>query len=164
MNAGGVYLRNMAIAACTFLSPETAAGSFGAIALENRRHLTEQSTEPQVLAFMRELCYDPALGKDPSHVFGDPNAILVPFTNWTKAEFTKIVDFGPAVVDGKERGGSGKNPPGSLAYHHVQSLRSSPTERNIFVILGKDHGENYWVMATLHPPAWGVLEKSLGTV
>jgi hypothetical protein len=163
-NAGGVYVRNMAIAACTFLSPETATGGLGPIALENRRHLTEQSTEPQVLAFMRELCYNSALGADPSHVFGDPNAILVPFTNWTKAEFTKIVDFGPAVADGKEKGGSRKNPPGSLTYHHVQSLRSSPTERNIFVILGKDHGENYWVMATLHPPAWEVLEKSLETV
>jgi hypothetical protein len=163
MNAGGVYLRNMAIAACTFLCPETAIGNLGPIALENRRHLIEQSTEAQVLAFMRELCYNPSLGADPSHVFGDPNAILVPFTNWTKAEFTKIVDFSPAVVDGKERGGSRANPgpPGSLSYHHVQSLRSSPTERNIFVILGKDHGGNYWVMATLHPPAWEVLENSI---
>jgi len=166
INAGGVYVRNMAIAACTFLSPETATGNLGPIALANRRHLIEQSTEPQVLAFMRELCYNPALGANPSLVFGDPNAILVPFTNWTKADFTNIVDFSPAVVrgEGADESRVRANAPGSLTSHHVQSLRSSPTERNIFVILGKDHGENYWVMATLHPPAWEVVEKSLGIV
>jgi hypothetical protein len=43
INAGGVYVRNMAIAACTFVSAETATGSLGAIALENRRCLSEQT-------------------------------------------------------------------------------------------------------------------------
>ena len=169
-NPGGVYVRNMAIAACTFLSPSTAAGNLGPIALENRRCLMEQATEAQVLAFMRELVYNPALGRDPSMVFGDPDAILVPFTNWSKAEFSRVVDFGPAVVGGKGMDGGvyedkERRPrPGSLTFHHVQSLRSSPTERNIFVILGRDHGENTWVTATLHPPAWAVLGESLRAV
>lgn len=41
MNAGGVYTRNMVIAACTFLSSETAAGGPGPIASANRDHLIE---------------------------------------------------------------------------------------------------------------------------
>jgi hypothetical protein len=164
MNARGVYIGNMAIAACTFLSAETAAGGLGPIALQNRRHLSEQSTEAQVLAFVRELCHNPALGGDPSIVCGDPNAILVPFTNWTKAEFTKVVDFSPAVVGGPGRDESRANPPGSLTFHHAQSLRENPAARNVFVIMGKDQDENYWITATLHPPTWGVIEKSLGIV
>ena len=162
INASGVYVRNMAIAACTFLSPEMASGALGPIALENRRCLSEQSTEPQVLAFIRELRQNPALGGDPSIVCGDPNAILVPFTNWTKAEFTKTVDFSPAVVhDGQETSENRPNPPGSLTFHHAQSLRQNPGARNVFVIMGKDYIENYWITATLHPPTWAVIEKNL---
>lgn len=164
INAGGVYVRNMAIAACTFVSAEIATGTLGAIALENRRYLSEQATEPQVLAFLRELCADPALVANPAVFCGDSNAILVPFTNWTKAEFTKIIDFSPAVVSGNradedEKGGSR---PGSLIFHHAQSLREHPASRNVFVIMGKDQDENYWVAATLHPPTWEVIEKDLG--
>jgi hypothetical protein len=163
INAGGVYVRNMAIAACTFVSAETATKSLGAIALENRRCLSEQATEPQVLAFLRELCADPALVANPAVFCGDANAILVPFTNWTKAEFSKIIDFSPVVVSGNgtdedERRGSR---PGSLTFHHAQSLREHPAIRNVFVIMGKDQGEIYWVTATLHPPTWEVIEKSL---
>jgi len=166
INAGGVYVRNMAIAACTFVSAETATGSLGAIALENRRCLSEQATEPQVLAFLRELCADPALVANPVVFCGDANAILVPFTNWTKADFTKIIDFSSAVVSGDrtdedERAGS---KPGSLTFHHAQSLREHPASRNVFVIMGKDYGDNYWVTATLHPPTWDVIERDLGTV
>ena len=167
INAGGVYVRNMAIAACTFVSAETAAGDLGPIALENRRCLSEQATEPQVLAFLRELCADSALVANPAVFCGDANAILVPFTNWTKAEFSKIVDFSPAVLSGNgtdEDEKMGSRRPGSLAFHHAQSLREHPATRNVFVIMGKDHGENYWVTATLHPPTWDVIEKSLGTV
>lgn len=165
INASGVYVRNMAIAACTFLSPGMASGSLGPIALENRRCLSEQSTEPQVLAFVRELRENPALGGDPSIVCGDPNAILVPFTNWTKAEFTRTVDFSPAVVDdGKVKCESRPNPAGSLTFHHAQSLRQNPGARNVFVIMGKDYSENYWITATLHPPTWAVIEKSLEAV
>jgi hypothetical protein len=168
INAPGVYVRNMAIAACTFLSAETATGNLGSIALANRRHLIEQSTEPQVLAFVRELSQDPALVANPAIFCGDSNSILVPFTNWTKAEFTKVVDFGPAVVDvekgvvDEEGRLGGTNPrPGSLTFHHAQSLREHPGARNVFVIMGKDQGDNYWVTATLHPPTWEVIEKSL---
>jgi len=164
INAGGVYVRNMAVAACTFLSSEMARGGLVHIALENRRCLGEQSTEPQVLAFVRELRQNPALGGDPSIVCGDPNAVLVPFTNWTKAEFTKTVDFSPAVVPGNGKDESRPDPPGSLTFHHAQSLRQNPAARNVFVIMGKDYSENYWITATLHPPAWAVLEKSLEIV
>ena len=45
VKAGEMYARNMVITACTFLSPETAAGDLGSIALANRVHLIEQSNK-----------------------------------------------------------------------------------------------------------------------
>lgn len=78
-----------------------------------------------------------------------------------KPNFHKIVDFSPANVQGQGTSGRRSNPPGFLTFHHVQSFRSNPEERNIFVIVGKDHGENCWVTATLHQPTWDVLEESL---
>jgi hypothetical protein len=67
-------------------------------------------------------------------------------------------------VGGPGRDESRANLPGSLTFHHAQSLRENPAARNVFVIMGKDQDENYWITATLHPPTWGFIEKSLGIV
>jgi hypothetical protein len=58
VQTSGVYVQNMAVAAFTFLSPDMATGPLGPIALENRRNLVGQSTEGQVLAFLRQLRRD----------------------------------------------------------------------------------------------------------
>lgn len=82
VQAPGVYIQNMAVAAFTSISPEVATGPLGPIALENRRHLMEQSTEPQVLAYLRELQREQKSGCDPaSMLYCDSNALLMPFTN-----------------------------------------------------------------------------------
>lgn len=151
-SASGVYVQNMAVAGFTFLPSEIASGGLGPIALANRRCLQEQSTGSQVLAFVRELCL-PDCG-DPSIVCGDPNAILVPFTNWTKAEFSKTVDFSPAVVHGEKSKSLRANPPGFITFHHAQSLRQSFAARNVFVVMGKDCDGNYWMTGTAQPAVW----------
>lgn len=157
--ASGVYVQNLATAGFTFVPQEIASGDLGTIALTNRKHLKEQSTEPQVLAMLRQL-FQQSNG-DPAIVCGDPNAILVPFTNWTKADFARCADFGPAII---QSGGDEQTrlaPPGYMTFHHAQSLRPNPSARNVFVIMGKDHDDNYWTTATLHPPTWTFLENSL---
>jgi hypothetical protein len=165
INASGVYVRNMAVGAFVFVPPETAVGGLGRIASANRGHLLEQSTIPQVLAYMRELTHNSAYGADSLLMFGDPNALLVPFTNWTKADFAKTVDFSPAVVHGQGTTSEGRsNPPGSLTFHHIQSLRPSAGGMNTFVIMGKDHCQNYWVTATLQSSAWEMIRKSFSGI
>jgi hypothetical protein len=160
IQASGVYVQNMAVAACTFLSPELATGALGPIALENRRHLMEQSTEHQVLAFLRKLRSEP--GSDPALVLcGPSDALLMPFTNWTKAAFFKTADFSPAVVRAGETEQSRTNPPGTLVYHHAQSMRQGPTVRNVVVVLGKDHGDNYWLTGILLLQAWAKIEEAI---
>jgi hypothetical protein len=144
------------------LSSHAAVGPLGPIALENRRHIMEQSTEPQVLAYLREVQKGAAFGSDPaSMLYCDSDALLMPFTNWTWADFFNVADFSHAVVGAGENAGSRSNPPGTIVFHHAQSMRTSPTARNVIVILGKDHAENYWITGTLLPPAWAKIEEEL---
>lgn len=157
--APGVYVQNLATAGFTFLSHSVASGDLGTIALMNREHLQEQSTESQVLAFLRQLLQQSS--SDPAIICGDTDAILVPFTNWTKADFAKCADFSPAIVQRQKAREQSLAPPGHITFHHAQSLRPNASARNVFVIMGKDHNGNYWITATLHPPTWDFIESSL---
>lgn len=162
IQASGVYVQNMAVGAFTFLSPGVATGLLGPIALENRRHLLEQSTEPQVLAFLREMRRESKSGSDPAMVLcGESDALLMPFTNWTRADFFKTADFSPALVRPGETGQQRTNAPGTMIYHHAQSMRQSSTSRNVVVVLGKDLGENYWLTGILLPAAWAKIEEDI---
>jgi hypothetical protein len=161
INAPGLYIQNMAVAAFAMLSPDVATGPLGQIALENRRFLTEQASEAQVLAGLRELRQDFKAGTESVLMCGEPHAVMVPFTNWTRANFFNTIKFSPALVCAGETGESRSNPPGTIVYHHAQSMRPSPTMRNVVVVLGKDHGENYWLTATLLPAAWAKMEEDI---
>ena len=161
VEASGVYIQNMAVAAFTFLSPEVATGPLGLIALENRRHLMEQSSEGQVLAFLRELRRESKTKSDPSMVCGESDAVLLPFTNWTRANIFKTADFSASVVRAGEKGPSRSNPPGTIVFHHAQSMRTGQAVRNVVVVLGKDHGDNYWLTGILLPSAWAKIEEDI---
>ncbi|KAH8891617.1 hypothetical protein GQ53DRAFT_687175 [Thozetella sp. PMI_491] len=160
----GLYVQNMAVAAFAFLSADVARGPLGPIALENRRHLMEQSTEAQVLAGLRELRQESKLKSDPTMVCGESDALLVPITNWTRADFFKIVDFGPAVVRAGDVSQSRTNPPGSMVYHHAHSMREGAAARNVVVVLGKDLDDNYWLNGILMPQTWAKIEEELRTL
>jgi hypothetical protein len=161
LQASGVYIQNMAVAAFTFLSSEVATGPLGPIARENRRHLIEQSTEAQVLAFLRELQREFKSGSDATLVCGEPDAVLIPFTNWTKANLFKVVDFSPTVVRVGETAQSRNNPLGTMVFHHAQSMRQIPAARNAFMVLGKDNSDNYWLTGLLLPATWLKIEEQL---
>lgn len=156
--SSGVYVLNMAVPAFTFLSPEVAKGPLGPIALENRRHLMEQSTESQVLAGLRR---EYKSGGNETFMCGEPDALLVPFTNWSRADFHKTIDFGPAVLRAGDVGQSRINPPGTIVFQHAHSMRPNPSARNVVVILGKDHGDNYWVIGNLLPQTWVKIEEEI---
>jgi hypothetical protein len=94
-------------------------------------------------------------------LYCEPNALLMPFTNWTRAEFFKAIDFHTALVRVGDSERSRLNPPGTMVFHHAQAMRQNPAARNVIVILGKDHGDNYWLTGTLLPPAWRKLEREL---
>jgi len=159
VEAPGVYVQNMAITGFTFLTVKSLSASLGHIALENRRCLNEQLRESQVLANLRERVQLWKSGSDPSFICSDPNAIPVFSSNWLKADFTKITNFSSAIVSGNGTGKPRSNPPGSIAFHHIEFI--GPDAMDAFTIMGKDHGDNYWITARLHAPAWAKLEETL---
>jgi hypothetical protein len=154
----------MAVAACTFLSHDTATGPLGPTALANRQHLAEQSTAGQVLACLREMRQRPKTESDPSMVCGESDAVLVPFTNWTRANVFKTADFGPAVVCAGDASPGRTNPPGTIVFHHAGSMHQGPQVRNVFVLLGNDHQDNCWMTGILLPRTWAKIEEELKTL
>jgi hypothetical protein len=94
-------------------------------------------------------------------VCGEPDALLMPFTNWTRAKFFDTIDFSPALMRTGEAEGSRINSPGSMVYHHAQSMRQGSTVRNVIVVSGKDHGDNYWLTGLLLPQAWARIEEEI---
>ncbi|KAK7428450.1 hypothetical protein QQZ08_005069 [Neonectria magnoliae] len=161
IQAPGVFVQNMAVAAFTFLSPDVATGPLGPSALENRRHLMEQATEGQILAFLRELQGESKAGSDPSMVCGESDALLIPFTNWTRAGIFKTADFAAAVVRAGETGPTRTNAPGTIVFHHAQSMRTTAVVRNVVVLLGKDHDDGCWMTGVLLPATWAKFEEEI---
>lgn len=157
LNANGVYLQNMLVPGFTFVSPAIARGPMGPIALDNRQRLLAQATEPQVLAALRELR---VLGDTGTLLFGEPDAVLVPFTDWTKAKFFEKADFSAAVT--KEGGVEGRaNGKGKPWFQHCSSRKATHAARFMVIILGRDEGGNTWLTLTLPEAAWRKIEESL---
>ncbi|KAF2007692.1 hypothetical protein P154DRAFT_583862 [Amniculicola lignicola CBS 123094] len=161
-NASGVYVQNMSVAAFTSIPAGMATGPLGPIALENRRCLMEQAAEAQVLAYLRELRSEATNGGDAAAMlFCAPDALLMPFTNWARADFFQAADFSAAVVREGEVGASRGNPPGTLVFQHASSMRQSVMVRNVVVVLGKDREGGYWLMGSLLEPAWARIEEEM---
>ncbi|EPS38852.1 hypothetical protein H072_7394 [Dactylellina haptotyla CBS 200.50] len=159
--AAGLYVQNMALGAFTFLSPETAQKRLGQVALENRTHLMEQATKGQMLAFLRHLRSSGAAA-DPAHVLcGPSDGLLLPFTNWERADFFNVIDFGPAVKAAGEKSEFRTNPPGKMVHHHALNLQRNQSNMNVVVVLGKEQQGNYWLSACLLPSTWVKIKESL---
>lgn len=155
--ARGVYLQNMLVPGFTFISPSIARGPLGPIALDNRQRLLQQATESQVLASLREQ----RISGDPSTLlYGEPDAVLMPFTDWTKAKFFEKADFGAAVAKegGVEERLNGKGKPW---FQHCSARKAAQGTRFMVVILGRDEGGNTWLTLTLPEAAWREVEGSL---
>lgn len=164
IRAPGLFVQNMAVAAFTCLPAAAATGSMGHIALENRRQLKEQATEGQILAMTRQLRREAGAGRDQAFLCGEPSALLMPFTNWTRADLFRTADFSPAVIRAGDTAESRRNPPGTVEFQHAQSMRPSQAVRNVIVVVGKDHGDNYWLTGILTPRAWAKIEQDMGGI
>ncbi|KAH7302876.1 hypothetical protein B0I35DRAFT_365900 [Stachybotrys elegans] len=145
--APGVFIQNMAVAGFTLLSAAKATGSLGSVALANRQHLRAQATKGQIVAFVRDLQQE-AAGADPRLLCGPSDALLMPVTNWERADIFGSADFSAAVV----RSGPSSSP-GRIVCHLPSSIGAGEP-RNLLVVLGKDNEGGYWLTAHLSPAAW----------
>ncbi|KAH6616243.1 hypothetical protein C7974DRAFT_41313 [Boeremia exigua] len=157
-NASGVYIQNMILPAYTYLSVEDTSRPLGAIASSNRQQLAFQATETQVLASMHEQFQS----KDPSKLlFCDDDALLMPFTDWSKANLLRTINFRAAVIRAGDKRQTRRNPPGTPTFHHVATMKQIRTTRLMVVIMGKDHEGSYWLTMTLPPAAWKKVRESV---
>ncbi|KAJ8112220.1 hypothetical protein OPT61_g5360 [Boeremia exigua] len=156
--ASGVFVQNMLLYGYSPLSAEEAMGSLGTIALKNRQHIADQATKQQVLASLREQFRS----KDASKLlYCDADALLMPFTNWSKANLLRTADFSAAVIRAGDTRQTRQNPPGSPTFQHTSTMKQNRTTKLVVAIMGKDYEGNYWLTMTLSPAAWKKARESL---
>ncbi|ORY67137.1 uncharacterized protein BCR38DRAFT_364385, partial [Pseudomassariella vexata] len=148
---GSAYVQNLAFGAVTLLSASEASNlSLGVIAAKIRESIATQSTEAQLMAFIHLMRQElDRTGK--FLVVSEPDAMMVVFTNWQKARFFDVIDFSPAVVRTGDTSKRRVTPSGKISYHHCESLSENSQFRNAVIVLGKDHGGNYWLSGALNP-------------
>lgn len=157
----GVYIQNVLIGSSVQLSKDDARQPLGVIASRCREALVTQATASQLRSFLFALCKILDAGGDPTLLPGVWNGELFTISNWTKADFVKLVDFSPAVVKTGQAEEQRINPPGTMIYHQSFVLGHDATLRNVMAVLGKDHSENYWMMGYFPPRTWAVIEKEI---
>ena len=161
LKSTGVFLQNMVLATFTFLSAQAANNSIGSIALDHRRTVAEQGTGPQSLGLLRKIFTVQDAGKTPRTLYGPSNAVPLVINNVLKTNLIKTADFSSAVVSQGEATETRKNPVGTMVNYYNESLHNEYDGYNIFVMLGKDHADNSWLMGTLLPRTWAKIEAEL---
>ena len=161
LNASGVYIQNMVLATFSFLSSETAHGPVGLIAQAQRQQVLKQATETQLKRLIRVLSNEHKAGREFKPFFGEPSALLVLFNNIARVKILNSIDFSSAVLrSGKEHAGW-CNRPGQPAYYHLTTIGKDVAGKNMYLILGKDHQQNYWIAGGLLPRTWNRLKVEL---
>ncbi|GKT82478.1 lysR family regulatory protein [Colletotrichum tofieldiae] len=178
---GKLYVQNFALGTWTLLSSaEVLKAPLGYVARCFRYDIQTQTTPSQIMAFMRRLRSGGRCKNQP--LYGDPNSMLIIFTNWARCKFFECIDFSPAVIprisqpvmansdiqptdDVISAGGDPEKKANAtiaeIAYHHSLARTRTVLSRNVFTILGKDLNGNYWISALGHPECWDKLEKEV---
>ncbi|KAJ5578045.1 uncharacterized protein N7459_007009 [Penicillium hispanicum] len=164
LTSRGAYIQNMVLGTYTFLSAQAARASVGSIALSHRAHVAEQATEQQTLSLLRQVFRDLEARRSLQLFFGDPHMIPIVVNNVFKADLMKIANFGAAVSRQGEAMNTRKNPLGTMVGYYNETLDGAFNSINIFLMLGKDYGDNYWFMGSLFPQAWSKIEEELGRI
>ncbi|EKJ76988.1 hypothetical protein FPSE_02863 [Fusarium pseudograminearum CS3096] len=135
-------------------------GPLGPIALENRKHLTQQTTKPQIRAYLKSAIAENKNGLD-AILFGESNMLLIIVTNWTKAELTQAADFSAAVLRDGDGSLARKSARGHMTQIYVSSVKESFMSKNVMVVKGKYHGGNYWLDGCFLPKALVKFEEEI---
>lgn len=159
--ADNVYAQNMLMFTYAFLSVQQLQGTTGGIALAHRRHFKEQTSESQVLSFMRMMRHGLTTAYWNSLLFGDLKSFPIIFNNFIRADFLKSVDFGPAVLRAGDTKEERANPPGTMIVYYYRVFSAPLARVASFYMLGKDHGGNGWFQGNLPPRAWAEMQRRL---
>ncbi|KAH7176047.1 hypothetical protein EDB81DRAFT_674606 [Dactylonectria macrodidyma] len=156
---GAAYVQNLTLSSYTMMSvADFLHMPLGMLAYMIREDLQRQATDAQLRTSMRRLRAGGRKYQGP--LYGEPDSLLVIFSNWTKANLYEVIDFAPAVIESSSVGGQ-EMPRGKAVYMHSQPMVPSAWTRNVFNIVGKDLSGNYWITALLLPGDWQKLEEEI---
>jgi hypothetical protein len=160
---GGVYLQNLTMPSMTFLPASQALrGPLGSVASEVRRSISMQTTEAQIRAiYRRAIPYTKSKGRPP--LFGEPNMLLIPISNWTKAKFVETVDFSHAIIRPGDQDAERRNPPGTMVYQITGQVKPMAMNRNTAVVIARDHSKNYWLNLYMTEALVGSVEEAVNS-
>ncbi|KAJ5273590.1 hypothetical protein N7478_008715 [Penicillium angulare] len=164
VKSSGVFLGNMVLGTYSFLSSQLGSKGVGSIALEHRKHCTEQGTAKQTVCFLESILRDVDSGGTPRLIFGEPWARVVAFNNLLKADVIRTVDFSAAVIRPGDVSEKRKNSSGTMLSYFNGDIDQSFKDLDIFVVLGQDHEENYWVLGCVFPRVWQKIEQELRSI
>ena len=154
---GHAYVQNTILAAFALYGRnETVTSTLGQQSLKIRESLVQQTTKQQCEALLR-------IGRkmDDLPLYGEPDSKYLVVTNWTKAKFTEIIDFSPAVTRMGVPGHKRRTEPGRIVYHHPNILGQSVTFRDCIQVMGKDKEGNYWFKGAFLREFWDLFEKEI---
>ncbi|KAG6358382.1 hypothetical protein INS49_014266 [Diaporthe citri] len=109
------------------------------------------------IRFARELGNKPAL-------LVPPTSITLVCSNWSKGKFFDAVDFAPAVVRPGPKSDVAPVPGKPVYFQAISTKQDPPMLRNVYNVLGKDCGGDYWVTAKLPPVVWQNIDKEIAKV
>lgn len=158
----GVYVQNMVCYSFSFLTRQVARGPLQPLVREHIRHIQEQSTEQQCLAFLRAYRRETEGGNPFKLFYGPSDAHVIGCNSFVNADLVHAANFSAAAVPSVGVEGGESAPPGTMTcfYYHIVNNRLGCGPQCIY-LLGKDHGGNMWVVAALPPKVWKRVEMAL---
>ncbi|TWU72502.1 hypothetical protein ED733_002151 [Metarhizium rileyi] len=156
----GEYLQNLTLPAYSYISPEETTDTVGAIALQHKHNLQDQTAEHQMLALTKHVMDKKRSGKDALPLYEAPRTPRLEFSNFAPLHLFSAADFSPAVLSAGEFDSPRCNPPGHMtsAYYLMQS--TNPDD-SMCAVLGEDFGGNFWMTCQLEPEVWVKVEEEL---
>ncbi|KAJ4165086.1 hypothetical protein LMH87_006733 [Akanthomyces muscarius] len=160
--SGGIYLQNIVSTAFCHLPPQVSSASTGEIAVESRRQIMEQSSEQQMTLLLRRVRESLRSKKRAKLEFLEtPHSRVIFTNNLTKAAYVQTADFSPAVIRRGQDDARRQNPTGTMVNYLHLVVKGHIRATDNFYVIGKDHGDNYWLMATVSDKAWVKFDESL---
>lgn len=160
-DVGGVFMQNMILPWFDILShDEVLGGSIGRLVLAQQRKLPV--TEQQMLALFEYLETAHKTGRNPllALVIGHKKEIPLGFNNLTRVNIIKAPDFGPAVLLQSDEGRESQIYEQGRATGFTFVVDESRVA-SFVVITGKDHADDYHMIARLTMKEWSVVEEEL---
>lgn len=154
------FLQSLTLPAYSYISPEEATDTIGAIALQQKHNMHNQMTEHQLLTLTKHIIQKKKSGKNPLPIYDAPSIPHLEFNNFSPLRLFSAVDFSPAVLCSGEFEAPRYNLPGAVTAAY-RLMRDTNDEEPVCSVLGKDCGGNFWMTGHLEPAVWVKVEEEL---